>query len=133
MNQIKLSTFNGSWRNKGIPEKKFFSASLSIVKPLTVWITTKCGKFLRIWKYWIAFPISRETCMWISQQQRELDWNIRLVQKWEKSGRFVPLHFKNNLIISWSIQGEMDELELKEIIMSSTIKAASIQRNGAAG
>ena len=71
--------------------------------------------------------------MWISQQQRELDWNIRLVQKWEKSGRFVPLHFKNNLIISWSIQGEMDELELKEIIMSSTIKAASIQRNGAAG
>ena len=71
MNQIKLSTFNGSWRNKGIPEKKkkFFPDSLTIVKPLTVWITTNCGKFLRISEYWIAFPISRETCMWISQQQ----------------------------------------------------------------
>ena len=41
--------------------------------------------------------------------------------------------FKNNLIISWSIQGEMDGLELKEIIMGSTIKAASIERNGDAG
>ena len=27
------------------------SASLTILKPLTVWITTDCGKFLKGWEY----------------------------------------------------------------------------------
>ena len=29
--------------------KKITSASLTTLKPLTVWITTNCGKFLKIW------------------------------------------------------------------------------------
>ena len=38
----------------GSPSKKktpSTSASLTTLKPLTVWITTKCGKFLKRWEY----------------------------------------------------------------------------------
>ena len=33
--------------SKGIPEKTFPSASLTMLKTFTVWTTTNCGKFLR--------------------------------------------------------------------------------------
>ena len=46
--EIKLPTFIGSWRIpekfQGIPEKTSISSSLTIQKPLAVWITTICGK-----------------------------------------------------------------------------------------
>ena len=32
-------------------KKKSTSALLTILKPLTVWITTNCRKFLKIWEY----------------------------------------------------------------------------------
>ena len=32
-------------------QKISISASLTTLKPLTVWITTNCGKFLKRWKY----------------------------------------------------------------------------------
>ena len=35
-------------KNNRIPEKKSSSASLTTLKPLTVWITTNCGKFLEM-------------------------------------------------------------------------------------
>ena len=31
-------------------QKTSTSASLTILKPLTVWITTNCGKFLKRWE-----------------------------------------------------------------------------------
>ena len=34
------------------------SASLTTLKPLTVWITTKCGKFLKRWEYQTTLPVS---------------------------------------------------------------------------
>ena len=39
-----------------IPEKK--SASFTPPKPLTVWITTSCGKFLKRWEYQTTLPAS---------------------------------------------------------------------------
>ena len=39
------------------------SASLTMLKPLTVWITTNCGKFFKRWEYQTTLPVSRETCM----------------------------------------------------------------------
>ena len=38
--EIKLPTFAESWRKQGSPRKTSISASLTILKPLTVWITT---------------------------------------------------------------------------------------------
>ena len=32
-------------------QKKSTSASLTMLKPFTVWITTNCGKFLKRWGY----------------------------------------------------------------------------------
>ena len=57
--------------SKGIPEKTSTSASLTMLKPLTVWITTNCGKFLKSWEYQTTLSVSRETCMWIKKQQLE--------------------------------------------------------------
>ena len=43
-------------------QKKSTYALLTIPKPLTVWITTNCGKFLKRWEYQTTLPISWETC-----------------------------------------------------------------------
>ena len=34
------------------------SSSLTMLKHLTLWITTNCGKFFRRWEYWTALPVS---------------------------------------------------------------------------
>ena len=45
--EIKLPTFVESWRKQGSSRKTSISAPLSTLKPLTVWITTNSGKFLK--------------------------------------------------------------------------------------
>ena len=44
---------NISWimEKQGNSRKTSTSASLTMLKPLTVWITTNCGKFLNRWEY----------------------------------------------------------------------------------
>ena len=37
-------------------------------KPLIVWITTNCGKFLKRWEYQTTLPASWETCMQVKKQ-----------------------------------------------------------------
>ena len=59
--------------NKGVPEKTSTSASLTMLKPLTVWITTNCGKFLKSWDYQTTLPASCEACMQGKKQQLELN------------------------------------------------------------
>ena len=43
--EIQLPTFVGSSKKQKSSRKTFTSASLTMVKPLTVWITTNCGNF----------------------------------------------------------------------------------------
>ena len=53
--EIKLPTFVESWKSKGIREKQtnkqISISSLTTLKPLTMWITTNCWKFLKRWEY----------------------------------------------------------------------------------
>ena len=49
------------------------SALLTMPKPLTVWITTNCGKFWKRWEYQTTWPVSWEICMQVKKQQLELD------------------------------------------------------------
>ena len=49
------------------------SALLTMPKPLTVWITTNCGKFLKKWEYQTTLPASWDICMQVKKQQFELD------------------------------------------------------------
>ena len=59
--------------NQGNSRKTSASASLMILKPLTVWITRNCGKFLDIWEYLTILPASWETCIQVKKQHLELD------------------------------------------------------------
>ena len=49
------------------------SALLPMPKPLTVWITTNCGKFWKRWECQTTWSASWETCMQVRKQQLELD------------------------------------------------------------
>jgi len=44
-----------------------------MLKPLTVWITTNCGKFLKSWDYQTTLLASCEACMQVKKQQLELN------------------------------------------------------------
>ena len=46
--EIKLPTSVGSYKKQENSRKTSTFASLNMLKPLTVWITTNCGKFLEI-------------------------------------------------------------------------------------
>ena len=49
--EIKLPTSAGSSKKQEDSRKTSTSALLSAPKPLTMWITTNCGIFLRRWEY----------------------------------------------------------------------------------
>ena len=53
-------------------------------KPLTVWLKTKCGKFLKRWAHQTTLPASLETCIQVKKQQLEPD-----MEQWtsSKSGK----------------------------------------------
>ena len=66
---IKLPTSTGSYKKQENSGKTSTSASLTTLKPLTVWITTNCGKLLKRWEYQTTLTASWETCMQIKKQQ----------------------------------------------------------------
>ena len=70
---IKLSTLVGSWKKQENSRKTSTSASLTMVKPLTVWITTNCGKVFKILGYQTTLPASFKTCMQFKKKQLEPD------------------------------------------------------------
>ena len=49
--EIKLPTSIGSSKKQENFRKTCTSALLTTQKPLTVWITTDCGKFFKRWEY----------------------------------------------------------------------------------
>ena len=57
-NQIKFPYPLDHRKSKRILEKISTSASLTMPKPLTVYITTNCRRFLKRWEYWITLPAS---------------------------------------------------------------------------
>ena len=71
--EIKLPTFIGSQKKQWSSRKTSISALLTTPKPLTVWITTNCGKFFKRWEYQTTLPASWEVCMQVKKQQQELD------------------------------------------------------------
>ena len=54
-------------------KKKSTFASLTMLKPLNVWITINHGKFLRKWENQTILSASWETCMQVKKQQLEPD------------------------------------------------------------
>ena len=71
--EIKLPTSAGLSKKEESSRETSTSASLTMLKPLTVWITTNCEKFLKRWEYQTTLPASWETCVQVMKQQLELD------------------------------------------------------------
>ena len=61
-------------------QKKSTSASLTMLWPWTMWITTNCGKLKR-WKYQTTLPVSWVTCTQVKKQQLEPDMERRTGSK----------------------------------------------------
>ena len=78
--EIKLPTSTESQKKaREFQKKRSISTSLTRLKPLTLWITTSCGKFLERWEYQTTLLASWETCMWVKKQQVKtrhgtMDW-----------------------------------------------------------
>ena len=71
--EIKLPIFVGSLRKQESSRKTSTSALLIMPKPLTMWITTNCGKFFKRWEYQTTQPASWEICMQVKKRQLGLD------------------------------------------------------------
>ena len=70
---IKLPTTAGSLKKQESSRKTSSSALLTMPKPLTVYITTNCGKFFKRWEYQTTWSASLEICMQARKQQLEPD------------------------------------------------------------
>ena len=62
----KLSVF------LNLPTIHLTNVSLTMPKPLIVWVTINCGKFWKRWEYQTTSPAAWETCMQVRKQQLEL-------------------------------------------------------------
>ena len=61
--EIKLPSSIGLSKKQGSSRKTSISALLTIPKPLTVWITTNCGKFFKRWEHQTTWTASWDTCI----------------------------------------------------------------------
>ena len=71
--EIECPTFAGSSKKQESSRKNIYFCLLTMPKPLTVWITTNCGKFWKTCEYQTTWPASWEICMQAKKQQLELD------------------------------------------------------------
>ena len=71
--EINLPTSDGSLKKQESSRKTSISVLLTMPKPLTVWITTNCGKFFKRWEHQTTWPASWEICMQVKDQHLELD------------------------------------------------------------
>jgi len=71
--EIKFPTSVGSSKKQESSRKKSPSGLLIKPKPLTMWIITNCGKFLKRWAYQTTWPASWEICTQVKKQQLEPD------------------------------------------------------------
>ena len=82
--EIKLPTSTGSLKKQESSRKTSISALLSMPKPLTMWITINCGKFLKRWEYQTTLPAYWEIYMQVKKQHLEPDMEQ---QTGSKSGK----------------------------------------------
>ena len=71
--EMKSTTSVGSEKKQENSRKTSTSASLTTLKPVTVWVTTNCGKSFKRLKYQIALSASWEIYMQVKKQHLELD------------------------------------------------------------
>ena len=96
--EIKLPTYAGSEKKQENSRKTSTSVSLTMLKPLTVWITTNRGKFFKRWEYQTTLPASWEICMQIKKQQLEPDmeqWTDSNAKEAARKEYYGPIYLMN--------------------------------------
>ena len=109
--EAKLPTFVGSWRKQGNSRKTSTSASLTMLTPLTVWIITNCGKFLKRWEYQTTLPVSWKTCIWVKKQQLEPDMELtdsKLREEYDKTVYCYPASHHVKCWAGWITNSNQD-------------------------
>ena len=102
--EIKLPTSAGSLKKQESSRKTSTFALLTTPKPLTVWITTNCGKFFKRWEYQTTLPASWETYMQVRKQQLELDMEQQTGSKLGKEychPAFLTYMQSTNEMLGW--------------------------------
>ena len=66
--ESKLPTSTGSQKKQENSRKTSTSASLTMLKPLTVWITTNCGEFFKKWEYQTTLPYCLLRNLYVGQE-----------------------------------------------------------------
>ena len=93
-------------------KKKSTPISSTMLKLLTVWIITNCGKFLKKWEYQTILPVSWETCMQVKRQQLEpcMEQLIgsRLRKEYDRAVCCHPVCLTYALSTSWEMPGWMN-------------------------
>ena len=82
--EIKLPTSARSSKKQESSRKTSISVLLTMPKPLTVWITTNCGKFWKRWEYHTTWLACWEICMQVRKQWLELDKEQQIGSKNQK-------------------------------------------------
>ena len=92
-----------------VPEKTSTSTPLTMLKPLTVRITTNGGKFFKRREYQTSLPVSWETCMQVKKQQLEPDmeqWTgSKLGKEYIKPVYCCPVYLTFMQSTSWEMSG----------------------------
>ena len=102
--EIKLQTSIESSKKQESSRKTSTSALLTMPKPLTVWITIKCGKFFKRWEYQTTLPVSWEICMQVKKQVRTghgtTDW-FQIGKEIRQGCILPPAYLTYMQITSW--------------------------------
>ena len=109
--EIKLPTSTRSSEKQESSRKISISALLTMPNPLTVWITTNCGKFWKRWEYQTTWTASWEICVWVKNQQLELDMEQQTSSKsgkeYIKAVYCHPAYLTSMQSTSWEMLGWM--------------------------
>ena len=100
-----------NWTEASNSRKTSTSALLTTPKPLTVWLTTNCGKFWKRWDYQTTWPALWEICTQVRKQQLELDMKqqtcSKLGKEYIKAIYCHPAYLTYMQSISWDMLGWM--------------------------
>ena len=94
-----------------LDSEKAEESEIKLPKPLTVWITTNCGKFFKRQEYQTPWPASWDICMQVRKQQLELDMEhqtgSKLGKKYVKAIYCYPAFLTYMQSTSWEMLGWM--------------------------
>ena len=89
-------------------QKNIYFYSIDYTKAF-VWMTTKCGKFLKRWEYQTTLPASWEICMQVRKQQLKPDMEqhtgSKLGKEYVKAVYCHPAYLTYMQITTWEMPG----------------------------